>query len=112
MFISEAYAQTMQTAEQVSAAPVPEGMKVLIQILLIFLVLYFLLIRPQQKKLKEHQARLNAIIKGTKIIVSGIVGTVKNVKEDELTVEIASGVEVKVLRDYVSQVVLNEKGKK
>ena len=112
MLISQAYAQTAPAAEQVVASGLPEGMKVLIQILLIFFVLYFLMIRPQQKKMKEHQAQLNAIIKGTKIVVGGIVGTVKNVKDNELTVEIASGVEIKVLRDYVSQVYFNEKTKK
>ncbi len=112
MLISEAYAQTMPATEQVVSSGLPEGMKVLIQILLIFFVLYFFMIRPQQKKMKEHQTQLNAIIKGTKIVVGGIVGTVKNVKENELTVEIASGVEIKVLRDYVSQVYFNEKTKK
>lgn len=112
MLISQAYAQTAPVTEQVIASGLPEGMKVLIQILLIFFVLYFLMIRPQQKKMKEHQAQLNAIIKGTKIVVGGIVGTVKNVKDNELTVEIAAGVEIKVLRDYVSQVYFNEKTKK
>lgn len=108
MFISEAYAQTAQTGEQIAGSALPESVKVLIQILLIFFVLYFLLIRPQQKKMKEHQAQLNAVIKGTKIVVCGIVGMVKNMKDDELTVEIAPGVEIKVLRDYVSQIYLNE----
>lgn len=108
MFISQAYAQTAPAAEQVAASNLPESIKVLVQILLIFFVLYFLLLRPQQKKLKEHQTKLNAIIKGTKIIVSGIVGTVKSVKDDELTVEVAPNVEIKVLREYVSEVVLNE----
>ena len=68
MLISQAYAQTAPAAEQVVASGLPEGMKVLIQILLIFFVLYFLMIRPQQKKMKEHQAQLNAIIKGTKLL--------------------------------------------
>ena len=58
MLISQAYAQTAPAAEQVVASGLPEGMKVLIQILLIFFVLYFLMIRPQQKKMKEHQAQL------------------------------------------------------
>lgn len=111
MFISQAYAQTAQTAQQAVESGLPEGVKVLIQILLIFFVLYFLLIRPQQAKLKEHQARLNAIIIGSKIVVSGIVGVVKSIKEDELTVEVAPDVEIKVLREYVSQVYLNESNK-
>ena len=111
MFISDAFAQ--------SAAPVGAGASALgtiIQLVFIILIFYLLLIRPQQKRIKEHQAHLNAIIKGTKIIVSGIVGTVKNVKDNELTVEIANGVEIKVLREYVSQVCFpetkNDKNKK
>lgn len=108
MFISQAYAQTAPATEQVVASGLPEGMKILIQILLIFFVLYFLILRPQQKKLKEHQMQLNAIVKGTKVVINGIIGTVKNIKDDELTVEIAPNVEVKVIREYISQVFLND----
>ena len=108
MSISQAYAQTAPATEQVVASGLPEGIKLAVQLLLIFFVLYFMFLRPQQKKLKEHQAQLTAIVKGTKIVVSGIVGTVKSVKDDELTLEVAPNVEIKVLRDYVSQVFLNE----
>ena len=104
MFISQAFAQTAEAAQQTAA--MPNGVNFFIQIILIFFILYFLLIRPQQKRIKEHQAHLNAIIKGTKIVINGILGTVKNVKDNELTVEIADGVEIKVLREYVSQVYL------
>lgn len=114
MFISQAFAQTTEVAQQTTA--IPESVGFFVQVVLIFFILYFLLIRPQQKRIKEHQTHLNAIIKGTKIIVSGIVGTVQNVKDNELTVEIANGVEIKVLREYVSQVVFpetkNDKNKK
>ena len=106
MFISQAFAQTTDVVQQTTA--MPESISFFVQVILIFFILYFLLIRPQQKRIKEHQAHLNAIIKGTKIIVSGIVGTVKNVKDNELTVEIANGVEIKVLREYVSQVCFPE----
>lgn len=106
MFISKAFAQTADVAQQTTA--MPESVGFFVQVVLIFFILYFFLIRPQQKRIKEHQAHLNAIIRGTKIIVSGIIGTVKNVKDNELTVEIADGVEIKVLREYVSQVVIPE----
>lgn len=113
MLISEAFAQTAETANVVANAPAPDGFKMIFQLILIFAILYFLLIRPQQKKIKKHQDELNAIIKGSKIIVAGIIGTVKEVKENgELTVEIADGTQVVVLREYVAGLVLTEeKGK-
>ncbi|MBQ8557932.1 MAG: preprotein translocase subunit YajC [Alphaproteobacteria bacterium] len=112
MFISEAMAQTAETATQVNNAPMPDGMKVLVQIGLIFIVLYFFLLRPQQKRMKEHQAKLAGIVKGTTVVVNGIIGKVTAVKDNELTVEIASGVTITVIRDYVSQVIENNKNKK
>lgn len=108
MFISQAFAQTAETAAQVSNTAMPDGMKVLVQVVLIFIILYFLLLRPQQKRMKAHQERLNSIVKGTQIIVSGIKGKVTAVKDDMLTVEIAKNVEITVVRDYVSQVIDNE----
>lgn len=108
MFISQAFAQTAEATAQVNNAPIPDGMRIIFQIILIFIVLYFLLIRPQQKRLKEHQTRLSGIVKGSQIIVSGIKGKVTAVQEDILTVEIAKGVEIAVVRDYVSQVLDNE----
>lgn len=75
-------------------------------LILIFVVFYFLLIRPQQKRMKEHRDMLAAIRRGDRIVTGGgIVGTVVKVgPEDELTVEIAEGVRVKVLRSTVSGV--------
>ncbi len=109
MFISQAFAQTADTAAQVAGSGMPEGVKVLIQIILIFLVLYYLLLRPQQKRMKEHQLMLNAIVKGNEVIVNGIKGTVTHIKENDLTVEIAKGVEITVLREYVTQVIGDSK---
>lgn len=112
MFIKEALAQTAQTVvatEQVTAGT-PMGMKIIAQFALIFLVLYFLLIRPQQKKLKKHESDLNAITKGTKVVVGGILGTVTKVEDNgELKIKIANDVEISVLRGYVSQVIFDEK---
>ncbi len=102
MFISQAFAQTAETA---TTAP-SDTMGMMLQFALIVLIVYFLLIRPQQKRIKQHEAELNAIIKGTKIIVAGIVGTVVEVNDNqELTVEIADGVRIRVMRSYVSRVV-------
>lgn len=112
MFIKEALAQTAQTVVATEQATVgtPMGMKIIAQFALIFLVLYFLLIRPQQKKLKKHESDLNAITKGTKVVVGGILGTVTKVEDNgELKIKIANDVEISVLRGYVSQVIFDEK---
>ncbi len=75
-------------------------------IIAIFAVMYFLMIRPQQKKQKEHQAMLNAIQKGDKIQTSGgIIGTITGLDVNELTVEIAPQVRVKVGRGFVARVI-------
>lgn len=107
MFISQAMAQTV---DAVSAGGTPDMWNFIIQFALIIFILYFLLIRPQQKKIKQHEAALNAIIKGTRVVIAGIEGVVKEVKEDgnTLRVEIAEGVVVSVQRGYVSHVILNE----
>ncbi|MFM2045804.1 MAG: putative preprotein translocase subunit YajC [Pseudomonadota bacterium] len=101
MFISTAYAQ--------AATPAADPMGGLISflpIILIFVVFYFLLIRPQQKKMKEHKAMLDALRRGDRIVTGGgIVGTVTKVgTDDELQVEIAEGVRVKVLRGTIQAV--------
>ena len=103
MLISSAFAQTMATPATSGSL---SGMAV--QFLLIIVICYFLLIRPQQKRLKKHEAELNAIVKGVRVNVSGIIGKVVKVEPLELTVEIADGVEIKVLRPYVTQVLFNE----
>ncbi len=112
MFIKEAIAQTAQTVadtEQATAGA-PMGMKIIVQFTLIFLVLYFILIRPQQKKIKKHENDLNAITKGTKVVVGGILGTVTKVEDNgELKIKIANDVEISVLRGYISQVIFDDK---
>jgi preprotein translocase subunit YajC len=73
--------------------------------MLIIGIMYFLMIRPQQKRLKEHRAMIASIRRGDTIVTSGgIIGKVTKVEEQELQVEIADGVKVKVLRSTVSEV--------
>ena len=99
MLISDALAQTGNAAE-VFASNSASG--TLIQLGLIFVIFYFLLIRPQQKKIREHENMLNAIKKGDKIITGGgVFGTVVKVAENTLNVEIANGVEIVVARSSV-----------
>ena len=78
-----------------------------IPLILIFVVFYFLLIRPQQKRAKEHRAMLGALRRGDRIVTSGgLVGLVIKVtpEDREIAVEIAEGVRVKVMRDMIASV--------
>lgn len=100
MFVSTAYAQT--------AAPAGGGDMIVqfLPLILIFVVFYFLLIRPQQKKMKEHKAMLEAVRRGDRVVTGGgIIGTVIKVgPEDEVTVEIAENVRVRCLRSTINLV--------
>lgn len=74
-------------------------------LLLIFVIFYFLLIRPQQKRAKEHQLSVNAVKKGDEVVTGGGVrGKVTKVGDDELEVEVAQGVRVRVVKGTLSQV--------
>ena len=100
MFVSTAYAQTAGGAA---------GGDMLVQfapLILIFVVFYFLLIRPQQKKMKEHKAMLESIRRGDRVVTGGgIIGVITKVgPEDELQVEIAENVRVRCLRSTVNLV--------
>jgi preprotein translocase subunit YajC len=77
-----------------------------IPLILIFAIMWFLLIRPQQKKLKEHKAMVDALRRGDQVVTSGgMIGKVVKVKDDdEIEVEIATGVKVRVVRSTITQV--------
>ena len=83
-----------------------QGIGQLIPLILIFAIMYFLLIRPQQKKLKEHQAMVAALRRGDQVITQGgVIGKVTKVKDEgEVEVEIASGVSVRVVRSSIATV--------
>ena len=91
-------------------APADGGMMAVIMqflpIVAIFILFYFLLIRPQQKRAKEHAAAISAVKRGdTVVLSSGMIGKVTRVKDDgELEVEISEGVRVRVVRSMVAQV--------
>jgi len=100
MFVTPAYAQ--------AAGGGPGGLDLfnLLPLVLIFVVFWFLLIRPQQKKMKQHREMISAVRRGDRVLTGGgIIGTVTKVLNDtELQVEIAEGVRVKVARSTVSEV--------
>lgn len=74
-------------------------------LLLLFVLFYFMLIRPQQKRAKEHQAMVAGIKRGDSVVLSsGMIGKVTRVEEREVGVEIAQGVTVKVVRTMITEV--------
>lgn len=106
MFINPAFAQATATVATGSSMT---GM--IVQLLLIFAIFYILLIRPQQKRMKEHEAKLNAIKKGDEILTGGgVYGKVvaANIEQGELQVELAKDVVVKVALTTVRDVVTND----
>lgn len=101
MFISEAYAQ----AAGASAGGL-ESLQQFLPLVLIFVVFYFLLLRPQQKKMKAHRELVSQLRRGDRVLTQGgIIGQInKVISEQEVSVEIAEGVRVRMLRSAVSEV--------
>lgn len=105
MFISNAFAQSAGTL------PAQGSMAgTLIQLGLIFLIFYVLLIRPQQKKIRQHEAMLRTIKKGDEIVTGGgIYGKVADASDPfDLVIEIADGVKIKVVRATVRELLSEE----
>ena len=99
MLISSAYAQGT------GASPAGGGIESMILIVLMFGVLYFLMIRPQMKRAKEHKTMLEALQKGDEVITSGgVLGRITKLGESYVTVEIAPNVEVQLQRPAVQLV--------
>jgi len=98
MFISPAYAQSVGGLGSMGS---------LLPLVLIFVVFYFLLIRPQQKKQKQHREMLGDLRRGDRVVTAGgVIGLITRVNSDsEITVEISEGVRVKVVRSMVSDVI-------
>lgn len=100
--IKEAYAMAPPSSGA-EGAPSAGLLGMLPPIIAMFAIFYFLLIRPQQKKQKEHDGMLDALKEGDNILTSGgIYGTIRKIKDDVLTVQIADNVKVKVSRKSVS----------
>ena len=100
MFATPAYAQAAGSGGD------PSFLASLIPLLLVFVIFYFLLIRPQQKRVKEHKAMVESLRRGDQVVTGGgIFGKVTKVREgDEVEVEIADGVRVRVARSTISAV--------
>lgn len=100
VFISSAYAQAAA-----GAADTQSQLMGMLPLVLMFVVLYFVMIRPQMKKAKEHKAMVEALAKGDEVILGGgMLGKISKLGETYLSVEVASGVEVQMQRAAVIQV--------
>jgi preprotein translocase subunit YajC len=100
MFISPAFAQT---TNNVTNDPT---MTFIIPMMLVFGIFYFLVIRPQQKKLKSHQEKILAAKKGDKVVTGGgIEGVIVHVREDVYEIEIAPNVRIKVRKNTLIDII-------
>lgn len=113
LFISSAEAQTAATGNQ-------NGLASFLPFVVIFAIFYFLMIRPQKKKLEEEQAMLTTLGKGDEIFTkSGILGTITGMTDKIITLEVSDGIKFKVLRSQIGGLASkifasanNEEGKK
>ena len=100
MFISSAFAQTAAGGSDMQSTLV--GM---LPLVLMFAVLYFVMIRPQMKKQKEHRAMIDALAKGDEVVTAGgLLGRISRIGDSHIGVELAAGVEVQMQRQAVVQV--------
>ena len=102
MFISSAFAQTAPAA---AGGDVGSSLMSMLPLVLMFVVLYFVMIRPQMKRQKEHRSMIDALAKGDEVATAGgLLGKVTKLGDSHLGVEIADGVEVQLQRNAVVQV--------
>ncbi|MBL8279570.1 MAG: preprotein translocase subunit YajC [Pelomonas sp.] len=99
MFISNAYAQA-------TTASSPEnGLLGMLPLVLMFVVLYFVMIRPQMKRQKEHKAMIEAVQKGDEVVTAGgLIGKIAKLGDNFIHLEVANGVEVQLQRSAITQV--------
>jgi preprotein translocase subunit YajC len=98
MFATPAYAQA-------AAGGAAGSLISFVPILLIFAIMYFLMIRPQQKKMKDHKKMIEAVRRGDQVVTSGgMIGKVVKVADGEVEVELAPNVKVRVIKSTLAQV--------
>ena len=103
VFISSAFAQTAPAAA--GGGDMMSSLTSMLPLVLMFAVLYFVMIRPQMKKQKEHRAMIDALAKGDEVVTAGgLVGRVSKIGEGYMNVELSAGVEVQMQRSSVVQV--------
>jgi preprotein translocase subunit YajC len=105
VFISTAYAQTAPAAAAGGADSMFGTLGSLLPLVLMFVVLYFIMIRPQMKKQKEHKAMIDALAKGDEVVIAGgVLGRIAKLGDSYVHVEVAGNVELQVQRGAVIQV--------
>ena len=98
MLINQAWAQG-------AGASPGSGMESMLLIVVMFVVLYFLMIRPQMKRAKEHKGMIEALQKGDEVVTTGgVLGRINRINENYVTLEVASNVEIQVQRPSVQLV--------
>jgi preprotein translocase subunit YajC len=103
VFISSAFAQTAPAAA--AGGDFQSSLMSMLPLVLMFVVLYFVMIRPQMKRQKEHRAMIDALAKGDEVATAGgLLGRVTRLGDSYLAVEIANGVEIQLQRSAVVQV--------
>ena len=103
MFISSAFAQTAPAAA--GGGDMMSSLTSMLPLVLMFVVLYFVMIRPQMKRQKEHRSMIDALAKGDEVATAGgLLGRVSKLGEGYMTLELAPGIEVQVQRSAVVQV--------
>jgi len=99
VFISSAYAQSA------AGGDIQSTLTSMLPLVLMFVALYFIMIRPQMKRQKEHKAMVDALAKGDEVVMGGgLLGKITKVGETQLGIEVAPGVEVQMQRNAVIQV--------
>ncbi len=102
MFISSAFAQTAPAA---GGGDMQSSLMGMLPIILMFVVLYFVMIRPQMKKQKEQRAMIDALAKGDEVVTAGgVIGKISKLGDSFLGLEIANGVEMQIQRSAVVQI--------
>ena len=103
MFISSAFAQSAPAAA--AGGDLQSTLMSMLPLVLMFVVLYFVMIRPQMKKQKEHKAMIDALAKGDEVVtVGGMLGKVSKMGDSHIGLEVSNGVELQVQRSAVVQV--------
>lgn len=109
LFIAVAHAQSAAPA---GAAPEPHPLMSMAPLGLMLVVVYFMMIRPQQKRMKEQQALLEKLKHGDEVVTqSGIFGTISQVNDKIVTLEVDKNVKLRVLKAQIATVVTGEKAK-
>lgn len=102
MFVTPAFAQAAGAPAAGGAAAFAQ----FIPLLLVFAIMYFLILRPQQKKAAQHRTMVEALKKGDNVVTQGgILGRVVSVRDNEAEIEIAQGVRIRVIRSTIAQVI-------